>query len=476
MEKNKYSVGVYARLSVDHIEKKESLTSQIEIAKEYLIEQEEMELYRCYIDFGESGTSFKRPGFLQLIEDIRTKKINCVIVKDFSRFGRNYLEVGTYIDKIFPFLGVRFISIVDGFDSDSQKGTVLDRNLKSLIDETYAYDTARKVREVKKLYQQQGNYIGSYAPYGYRIERKEGKRILVLDQNVFKIIEKILQFTLEGKKQKEIITWLYQNRVYRPSDYRRTGSVYCIEGDILLEWQRGSIQQIVNHFGVKKEIQQKKLSVGEKFFEGWQNQKEEKIKKSEKDNWKGLLYCGDCKQELSVRKDSKRKTFFCYRAKRIDVLQCKKKQITDKMLSTCISLLLKNIVQRETSIWDKMERKEIERYIQKKKMEYLKKEEKKIQQIEGQILFIQRKVGDYYRDYQLGKIKEEIFLIKKIEEKEKIERLKRQKEKERQKKQERAQQVKKIMDEIEWFRIIKRIELFEEKRIIVQLYIKIYDS
>ena len=104
-KKSVYSVGIYARLSVEHKIKKESIASQIAIAKAYIEQQGEMDLYNCYIDLGESGTHFKRNGFLKLMEDIRTNRVNCVIVKDFSRFGRNYIEVENYIDKIFPFLG-----------------------------------------------------------------------------------------------------------------------------------------------------------------------------------------------------------------------------------------------------------------------------------------------------------------------------------------------------------------------------------
>ena len=105
-KKQIYSVGIYARLSVDHRIKRESIASQIAAAKAYLTQQEGMKLYNCYIDLGESGTHFKRNGFLKLMEDIREKRVNCIIVKDFSRFGRNYIEVENYIDKIFPFLGL----------------------------------------------------------------------------------------------------------------------------------------------------------------------------------------------------------------------------------------------------------------------------------------------------------------------------------------------------------------------------------
>ena len=114
-----YRVGIYARLSVDnHNEKNESIETQIDIAKLYIKDKPEFEFYHSYIDLGKSGVNFERNGFKQLMEDIRQAKVNCVIVKDFSRLGRNYIETGKFIQKIFPILGVRFISVTDGFDSN----------------------------------------------------------------------------------------------------------------------------------------------------------------------------------------------------------------------------------------------------------------------------------------------------------------------------------------------------------------------
>ncbi len=465
LKKGKYSAGIYARLSVDHTIKRESITSQIAIAKKYLAQQEDISLYRCYTDLGESGTNFKRAGFLQLMEDIRAKKVNCVIVKDFSRLGRNYLETGAYIDKIFPFLGVRFISIADEFDSCSQKGALLDRNLKNLINELYVYDTAQKVKEVKKFYQKQGNYMGGYAPYGYQIKIQEGKRILVLDSNAFEIVKKILQLTLEGKSQRDIITWLYQNRVYRPSDYRRTGSIYCIEGEPLLAWQRGSIQQIISRLGIEKGMDS--LSVKEK--KGKAEQKERIKKQKEQDRWKGYLYCGDCKKELSVRRDGKQAIFFCCRAKRIDALQCKKKQISEEVLSSCIILLLEKILKNQNIIFEN-KIKELKKH---NKSKYLNRKEKEIKKIENQILSVKRMISESYKDYQRGTIEEEPFFIKKLEETEKIKNLENQRNIKVQEKETDIFQLQNQFDKLEYFNFaIKRIELFEKNRIVFQLYIR----
>ena len=115
-----YKAGIYARLSADIDEKKnESVEVQIEIARKFIEEwngqhTDKIEVSDCYIDLGKTGTNFNRDAFQRLMQDVRMGDINCVIVKDLSRFGRNYLEAGNYIEKIFPFLGVRFIAVADG--------------------------------------------------------------------------------------------------------------------------------------------------------------------------------------------------------------------------------------------------------------------------------------------------------------------------------------------------------------------------
>jgi len=99
----RFHVGIYARLSVDSTEKKnESIDTQIAIARQYLKEHPEMELYGCYTDLGKTGTNFKREGFERMMQDVRKKRIDCVIVKDLSRFGRDYIETGSYLEHIFP--------------------------------------------------------------------------------------------------------------------------------------------------------------------------------------------------------------------------------------------------------------------------------------------------------------------------------------------------------------------------------------
>lgn len=161
-----YSVGIYARLSVDSGERKnESIETQMEIAKAFVKSQSDMMIFDCYSDIGKTGTNFEREGFERMMRDVRMRKIDCIIVKDLSRFGRNHIETGNYIEKIFPFMGVRFIAVTDHFDSMNISGQneTLGVNLKNLVNEMYARDIALKVKSSRKAKWEQGSYTGGIA-------------------------------------------------------------------------------------------------------------------------------------------------------------------------------------------------------------------------------------------------------------------------------------------------------------------------
>lgn len=147
----KYNIGAYIRISNEENDKlkSNSINNQKELINEYIAKHQDLNLIEYYIDDGYSGTSFDRPAFIRLLEDIRGKKVNAIIVKDLSRFGRNHIEVDNYIENIFPMLNVRFISIVDGFDSLKNLDGVDDliEPIKNLINDAYAKDISKKVKQ-----------------------------------------------------------------------------------------------------------------------------------------------------------------------------------------------------------------------------------------------------------------------------------------------------------------------------------------
>ena len=197
-----YMAGIYARLSVDNHDGKEiSIETQIEMAKEYLKSHTEITLYDCYSDLGATGTNFQRSDFERLMQDVRDGLINCIIVKDFSRFGRNYIETGNFVEKIFPFLGVRFIAITDQYDSIKQAdcNEALSMHLKNIANELYARDIAEKVTASKQAKMKQGEYLGSIPPYGFQIEKIDGKRTLVPEPVTSEIVREIFNRYASGE-------------------------------------------------------------------------------------------------------------------------------------------------------------------------------------------------------------------------------------------------------------------------------------
>ena len=246
----RFHVGIYARLSVEGTERKnESIDTQIAMAKQYLKEHPEMELYDCYTDLGRTGTNFKREGFERMMRDVRKKRIDCVVVKDLSRFGRNHIEAGNYIQKIFPFMGVRFIALADGIDTFGEKSGTdeMALNLTNLVNDMYARDIAEKVKSSKHSRQEQGSYTGGIPPYGYRAEWVEGKKCLLVCPETSGIVRDIYEMYLSGKNMGQIAGELYEREIHRPGIYKKTGHVYRQEGEALEQWGAATVKLILTN-------------------------------------------------------------------------------------------------------------------------------------------------------------------------------------------------------------------------------------
>lgn len=248
MARRIYSAGIYARLSVEGSDRKnESIETQIEIAKEYMKGQEDMVLYGCYSDLGKTGTNFERESFERLMTDVRHRRVDCVIVKDFSRFGRNYIETGNYIQKIFPFLGVRFVSVTDCFDSLFSDNDDIGINLKNLANEMYARDIALKVKSSKRAKRESGSYVGGIPPYGYRAEWICGKKCLFAEADAAEVVKWIFSQYDEGMSLREIAGNLYGQEIHRPTEYHRYHHLCRQQGEALHEWPRTSIKAVLTN-------------------------------------------------------------------------------------------------------------------------------------------------------------------------------------------------------------------------------------
>ncbi|HGD1831342.1 TPA: recombinase family protein [Streptococcus agalactiae] len=249
-ERKVFKAGIYTRLSNERTEewreKSYSIETQILSCKEYAL-KENIDVLEVYTDYEYSGTNFERPSFQNMMQDIRDRRINCIIIRDLSRLGREYLEMGRLIDKVFPFLGVRFISVNDKLDTvketDSKKS--FEVTLKNIINDMYAKDISVKIKTSKHNRARNGYFIGSVPPYGYKIKKsKEGQK-LVIDENVRFIVEEMFDLTLQGKSQYEVAKH-FNEKGYAPGMiYYKTGRVYRQDDDP--EWNKGTISKMLTN-------------------------------------------------------------------------------------------------------------------------------------------------------------------------------------------------------------------------------------
>ena len=262
-----YNVGIYLRISVE--ERGSSTSSSIEYQKQlcldYIKNKQDMLLYDSYIDDGETGTNFQREGFQKMMFDIYNGKINCIIVKDLSRFGREYIEAGDYIEKVFPLLGVRFIAINDGFDN---MVSPLDISvpIKNVINALYAKDISKKIASAMRMKQIKGDFVGGVAPYGY-VRSEEDKNKLVIDPEAAEVVKQIFDMRLKGFGTITICRKLFEMNIAPPSKYKYEKNIlYNEKYESMKYWSESCIAKILSsEVYIGNMVQGKKKS---NFFDG----------------------------------------------------------------------------------------------------------------------------------------------------------------------------------------------------------------
>jgi len=233
MSKNKsYNAAVYLRLSKEDGDVTEggktvsnSIANQEELVRDYLKSQADIRVYSVYKDDGYSGVNFDRPMFQKMLEDIKSGAVNCVIVKDLSRFGRNYIESGRYIEKIFPMLGVRFIAVNDHYDSLSEDtGADMIIPFKNLINDAYCRDISIKVRSHLDMKRKNGEYIGAFVAYGYRKD-PEDKNRLIIDDYAAGVVRDIFDMKKKGMSHYSIAKKLNDEGILSPLEYMKSRGI-----------------------------------------------------------------------------------------------------------------------------------------------------------------------------------------------------------------------------------------------------------
>ncbi|MCL1877911.1 MAG: recombinase family protein [Defluviitaleaceae bacterium] len=242
-----FRVGGYVRLSAeDKKVKGDSIETQQAIIRAYIDERPDLELTEIYIDNGLSGQSFQRPAFTQMLEDMQSGKINCCISKDLSRLGRNAIDTGYYIEKFFPTKGIRYIAITDDYDSaDPNSGGVMI-SLKNMVNEHYALEIGRKIRQTKQMNIRKGKFVGRLAPYGYA-KCAEDKHQLVLDPYAAPIVLRMYEMAAEGYSVAEISQWLNTNGILPPKRYYHSLGLASDKDIRNIHWSKSVLYSILKN-------------------------------------------------------------------------------------------------------------------------------------------------------------------------------------------------------------------------------------
>lgn len=218
-----WDAGLYLRLSRDDDKfESESISSQREILKRFVEQNGDIRVYDIYVDDGWSGTNFERPEFKRLESDLKAKKINCIIVKDLSRFARNCSEIGNYLSVVFPYLKTRFICINDNVDSylDPESLDNISTKFKNLINEEYCHDISVKCKSSLTIRRESGEYIGSFPCYGY-IKNPNDYHKLVIDDEPAEVVKRIYKLFLGGESMRGIVRILNSENILPPTLYKK---------------------------------------------------------------------------------------------------------------------------------------------------------------------------------------------------------------------------------------------------------------
>lgn len=263
--KENYKACIYARLSKDDGDKPESdsIGNQKALVRDFLKAHPEIRVVSEQADDGYSGVNFERPGFKKMMEDIRAGKVDCVIVKDLSRFGRNYIEAGNYIERVFPFIGVRFIAVNDSYDSiDQNQSDSLIIPFKNLINDAYCKDISVKIRTQLDIKRKKGEFIGAFAVYGYLKDPEDHNR-LVVDTFASEVVRAIFRWKLEGISQGDIAERLNAQGVLCPMEYKLSLGMKVqinFRANRKAVWSWSSVSRILNNEIYTGVLVQRKVS------------------------------------------------------------------------------------------------------------------------------------------------------------------------------------------------------------------------
>ena len=449
-ERKRYQVVIYARLSLeDNGIDEYSIENQITMLKDYVRKQEDLELKEILFDNGYTGTNFERPAFTKMMERVKKGIYNCIVVKDLSRFGRNYVETGRYLEYIFPNLGIRFISVTDQYDSEKGNyNEALILALKNVYHHTYSKDLSRKIGTLLEIKKRQGLFLGAYAPYGYK-KSEQNRHQLEVDEETAPVISMIFQWYLNGYGTTQIARMLNDKGVPNRSRllYER-GLRRGIRGEKKSLWSGSSIYGILtnpNYYGclvVRKyekayykgrgitnipkedweyiEETHDALISKEVFDEVQRRLEDKKVskknleKRTKTENiLKGFLICGKCGSKLQrdsgyYNKEGKliRHSFICggkYKKEKNCTLKNKREEELLHMIFKVLKVHMKMLFDTK-ELLDGLS-------IEKEQLKRKSEKEKKLEQTRVQLQQIKQKLMELYMDYKKGVLSENGYIL-----------------------------------------------------------------
>ena len=443
-----YKTAVYVRLSTEDLDE-DTLDNQIYLLKSFVGEKTDMVLVDIYADNGFSGTNFERPEFTRLMNDVKTGKVNCIVVKDLSRLGRNYIETGNLIENVFPFLNVRFIAVTDNFDTNEGGGVEnMVASFKNLVNDVYAKDISRKIITAFRTKQKNGEYIGLVAPYGY-LKSAENKNKFVIDEKTAPAVKKIFELYAGGYGLDRIARIMNESDYDCPRKYRYSIGITKSDRYKNSKWGRttintiltnrayigdmvqGKVKQelcnnIVMHYtnkddwivveGTHEAIIERNLFfevqdiLEKKKTEQAVRRKNSKSREYKEENLlKGRIKCGCCGKSMNlaqnVRGNSISRSYYCSGYKELREAVCTNKNRINK--SSVESKILESI---KKCIFNNIDESSLSLEIADKNTQDIKK---RMVQIERAIRQTNSKIADLYKDVSDGLIDENDYLLMK---------------------------------------------------------------
>ena len=452
LKSQNFKVGMYIRLSREDGDKQESesIGNQRNILQRY-VKENDLCFVKEYVDDGVSGTTFDRPGFNEMLQDIENKNINMVITKDLSRLGRDYIKTGFYIEDYFPKNNVRYVAITDGIDTYLESNNNDITPFKAIMNDMYAKDISKKIRSVYKEKQKQGEYLCSTTAYGYK-KHPSIKNKLVVDRKVKSVVEKIFDMYSNGHGSTEIVNYLNSHQYLSPSGYRKTGIVQD-ENKTGYNWNEVTICNMLrNEVYIGNTVQNKKSVISYKVKKIRTVEKENQIRVNnthepiiDKDTFekvqcilekrgtntklkydyllRGLLYCYHCKRKLQIvlKKNSKRNSkahpyIICSDAK---VRECYPLSMNYEKFEKHIINIVKKIcrIYADKEVFEKIYKK-----YQHKIIDIREGYKNKLSQINKAINEINSNLDKMYMDKLRGVLQEEDYV--RVSQKLKFERIK----------------------------------------------------